>query len=211
MYSFKISVLTLKQIEQLAKIIKSDFISIDSLGRVYGCSNNVSVFFKLNQTFKVTTEDHTVVPVIFNVLDLKNFLKTKALTDMVTVYVRTGDFDIAKDGLESHMYLNLAFNQAFGLINVINRSHIEKFYHLEENEHFMEAVNRPSPKGGLMIPFSKNYQITIHKGMLPINKGDLIGLECIPLPDNNRFIAQFTISKKKGIVIDEYMVCLKLS
>ena len=216
MYTVKIPVLELKKIESIAKLLKSEYIYITELGQVFGCSNFNTVFYEINQELIVTAKDTrknkqedilTDINVIFNVLELKEYLKTALIGDDVDILVRTGDF-VTYNGLESRMYMQNMFTRA---INMLGYDSLTPgtVIDLTNHEAFNEAINLPASKGNSLVVFDKDHQITIHKGMLPINKGDKTSLTLHDVR-SDRFLAVFTITKKHNIMIRVYMYCLFL-
>ena len=67
-------------------------------------------------------------------------------------------------------------------------------------------INSSASKGNFFIKLTDDCIISLYKGLLPVNKSDDILIRIRKLDDKFNFI-NFSILKKKSIVIDVYMKC----
>lgn len=220
MFITKISALKLKEVESIAKLLKSELIYINRHGWIYGLSNFESVLFSINQRLIVTNVDGVPINVVFNVLDLKNFLKTVLPYSEVNVFTWCGDYKFPppsefkykpEDMLESKMkYMDL-FEKASEYISR------DKFIygpsltinHLETDESFISAISQPATKGSTLFKFDEHNMLYVHKGIIPFNKSDSINLT-IRDTEHGKQLVTFEVVKKKDIKIIVDMYTLKL-
>ena len=205
MFTVTTSVLKLKEIETLAKTMKSELIYINDYHQVFGISAGMSVYQMIRNTFV-----DFPVPVILNVLELKNLLTTKILSDSVTIQWGP-QYSALYTDIESKLFYKNNIDRCISTIDEIVSTVPVSFsrLNLQNDEDFQRIINSPATKGNGFYKLDDKYVMSLHKGMLPLNKSDIVSVEIRDI-NSREFLATFDIVKKKNIVIQNHVKYLNL-
>lgn len=178
-------------------------IYINNFGQVYGVDRNLYIFKKLNYTIPFP------IPVVFDCNELVNLIKGKTLSDKVTIQWGAQYTPLVSD-IESKLYMQNTLDILIDKIRQIPKycTLIESIRNLERFDIFNEAINVPADRGNsfinLMPKSNTRCIISIHKGLLPVNKSDIINANIYSI--TNRFnVIVYEIIKKKNVVINVYI------
>lgn len=205
MFTVTTSVLKLKEIETLAKTMKSELIYINDYHQVFGISAGMSVYQMIRNAFV-----DFPVPVILNVLELKNLLTTKILSDSVTIQWGP-QYSALYTDIESKLFYKNNIDRCISTIDEIVSTVPVSFsrLNLQNDEDFQRIINSPATKGNGFYKLDDKYVMSLHKGMLPLNKSDIVSVEIRDI-NSREFLATFDIVKKKNIVIQNHVKYLNL-
>lgn len=205
MFTVTTLVLKLKEIETLAKTMKSELIYINDYHQVFGISAGLSVYQMIRNAFV-----DFPVPVILNVLELKNLLTTKILSDSITIQWGP-QYSALYTDIESKLFYKNSIDHCISTIDKIISTTPVSFsrLNLQNDEDFQRIINSPATKGNGFYKLDDKYIMSLHKGMLPLNKSDIVSVEIRDI-NSREFLATFDIVKKKNIVIQNHVKYLNL-
>ena len=192
MYTITISALKLNEILTAAKTMKCEYIYINEYGQTYGI-DGFYIYKRLNMFIEVTNE-------------LINLLKTKTLNDQVSIQWGS-QYSILTEEIESKLFLKNQIDSQLSIINSLLQLPVStEISDIKQNPVYTEMINSSASKGNFFIKLTDDCIISLYKGLLPVNKSDDILIRIRKLDDKFNFI-NFSILKKKSIVIDVYMKC----
>lgn len=199
MYTITISALKLNEILTAAKIMKCEYIYINEYGQIYGI-DGFYIYKRLNMFIEVP------IPLILVTNELINLLKTKTLNDQVSIQWGS-QYSILTEEIESKLFLKNQIDSQLSIINSLLQLPVStEISDIKQNPVYTEMVNSSASKGNFFIKLTDDCIISLYKGLLPVNKSDDILVRIRKLDDKFNFI-NFSILKKKSIVIDVYMKC----
>lgn len=149
------------------------------------------------------------VPMVLSCLELRNLLKTKVLTDLISIgwgpdgYIQTVD-------IRSYLYLKNTLDEKIAKMNrvIYATPPIKRYSSMENNDEFMSILNAPAALGAKLFKLD-NYILTLFKGLLPNAKSDKIDLYIYPYTANSD-LYRYIIYKKGNININVCCIALKL-
>ena len=199
MYTITISALKLNEILTAAKTMKCEYIYINEYGQIYGI-DGFYIYKRLNTFIKVP------IPLILVTNELINLLKTKTLNDQVSIQWGS-QYSILTEEIESKLFLKNQIDSQLSIINSLLQLPVStEISDIKQNPVYTEMINSSASKGNFFIKLTDDCIISLYKGLLPVNKSDDILVRIRKLDDKFNFI-NFSILKKKSIVIDVYMKC----
>ena len=199
MYTITISALKLNEILTAAKTMKCEYIYINEYGQIYGI-DGFYIYKRLNMFIEVP------IPLILVTNELINLLKTKTLNDQVSIQWGS-QYSILTEEIESKLFLKNQIDSQLSIINSLLQLPVStEISDIKQNPVYTEMVNSSASKGNFFIKLTDDCIISLYKGLLPVNKSDDILIRIRKLDDKFNFI-NFSILKKKSIVIDVYMKC----
>lgn len=199
MYTITISALKLNEILTAAKTMKCEYIYINEYGQTYGI-DGFYIYKRLNMFIEVP------IPLILVTNELINLLKTKTLNDQVSIQWGS-QYSILTEEIESKLFLKNQIDSQLSIINSLLQLPVStEISDIKQNPVYTEMVNSSASKGNFFIKLTDDCIISLYKGLLPVNKSDDILIRIRKLDDKFNFI-NFSILKKKNIVIDVYMKC----
>ena len=199
MYTITISALKLNEILTAAKTMKCEYIYINEYGQKYGI-DGFYIYKRLNMFIEVP------IPLILVTNELINLLKTKTLNDQVSIQWGS-QYSILTEEIESKLFLKNQIDSQLSIINSLLQLPVStEISDIKQNPVYAEMINSSASKGNFFIKLTDDCIISLYKGLLPVNKSDDILIRIRKLDDKFNFI-NFSILKKKSIVIDVYMKC----
>ena len=199
MYTITISALKLNEILTAAKTMKCEYIYINEYGQIYGI-DGFYIYKRLNMFIEVP------IPLILVTNELINLLKTKTLNDQVSIQWGS-QYSILTEEIESKLFLKNQIDSQLSIINSLLQLPVStEISDIKQNPVYAEMINSSASKGNFFIKLTDDCIISLYKGLLPVNKSDDILVRIRKLDDKFNFI-NFSILKKKSIVIDVYMKC----
>ena len=199
MYTITISALKLNEILTAAKTMKCEYIYINEYGQIYGI-DGFYIYKRLNMFIEVP------IPLILVTNELINLLKTKTLNDQVSIQWGS-QYSILTEEIESKLFLKNQIDSQLSIINSLLQLPVStEISDIKQNPVYTEMINSSASKGNFFIKLTDDCIISLYKGLLPVNKSDDILIRIRKLDDKFNFI-NFSILKKKSIVIDVYMKC----
>lgn len=201
----------LRQLLEEVKVLKADYVTIryeSSYGKYIALGTDPSVVFIKWILLKYDYKDLLVQG--FNMKDLTTFMKLVENEDNVQIYGNTlvnlsrnmgvQIFDYRVDNLIRNSFDNTRPN----MDNSLKRYDI-----LTDNTAFNLAIAGKAGDGCSILNIL-GYPIAIYSSLLPINKGDVTELNIYDIKDEPTFIAEFTITKKKNVVVHALIRYLKV-
>lgn len=202
MYTMTISALKLNEILTAAKTMKCEYIYINEYGQTYGI-DGFYIYKRLNVFIKVP------IPLVLVTNELVNLLKTKTLNDQVSIQWGS-QYSILVKELESKLYLKNQIDSQIQIINSLLQIPVSvEISNIKQNPVYEEMINSSASKGNFFIQLTDDCIISLYKGLLPVNKSDGILIKIRKLDNKFNFI-EFSILKKKSVVINVYMKCCVL-
>ena len=199
MYTITISALKLNEILTAAKTMKCEYIYINEYGQIYGI-DGFYIYKRLNMFIEVP------IPLILVTNELINLLKTKTLNDQVSIQWGS-QYSILTEEIESKLFLKNQIDSQLSIINSLLQLPVStEISDIKQNPVYAEMINSSASKGNFFIKLTDDCIISLYKGLLPVNKSDDILVRIRKLDDKFNLI-NFSILKKKSIVIDVYMKC----
>lgn len=199
MYTITISALKLNEILTAAKTMKCEYIYINEYGQIYGI-DGFYIYKRLNMFIKVP------IPLILVTNELVNLLKTKTLNDQVSIQWGS-QYSILTKEIESKLFLKNQVDSQISIINSLLQLPVStEIRDIKQNPIYTEMINSSASKGNFFIKLTDDCIVSLYKGLLPVNKSDDILVRIRKLDDRFNFI-NFSILKKRSIVIDVYMKC----
>lgn len=197
----------LQSLNNIIKLLKSDYIYITQTGVVYGFKDDFTVIREIN----ININD--IDTCIIRSLDFTNMIKAKAQSIIVKSGCKSELIPYGFGGkadaniLYSGMYLKNTLDRIIASKNFIKETgHI--IYtnpNFEQDPGFKEICSMPSSKGSMLLP---NYGLYVYKGLVPFGAKDQVGLTLIQ--HGQQTLAMFEVFKPKGIKIDTYINYLNL-
>ncbi len=195
--------MTANAIEELleySKALKCDIIRVRNK-TIYGTDNNFIHLRVIKSKF-----NHEFPDMIFYLKDFTEFIKQ--MTDYIELAIDI-PIDISNFLTIHYEYTDLFDNliksvehHVFHLISLYNED-------LKSNDDFNKINSMKAGDGIGLLKLSERYILTLYNGLLPINKSDKVEVNIRDI-DNYRYLANFTIIKKK-FSIDIYFMYLFLT
>jgi len=191
----------LKELITEAKKIKSDIIYIRPDGNIYGTDIN---FFHL----KSSTTSILGFELCYLSKDMDAFIKN--IDDIaVEKIIINGINMIAENGAVVQVLnpfsINEINNKIIRLSYMINNPIIYTNESLQEDDVFQSIISLKTSDGSTIYKIDYIYMMSVFKTLLPINKGDKVLLNIIDI-GQERFLSNFTVVKKKNVIINIYYI-----
>lgn len=219
MYITNLSGSILTEISNIIKLLKSDFLYIQTNNQIYksvlyGNTFGFNKDFTIIRTTNVKV-NNDLMPMIIRALDFNALMKTNldpipmqwgSKSELISVGF--GNVSYANT-LYSGLYLqNELDNRILHLQQTIVQGNcLLNIEHFHENPKFKEAIELPASKGCTYLP---EFGITVYKGFIPLGAKDDLHFRLYSL-DNLSFTADFEISKPKGVIVHSYVNYLNLN
>ena len=208
-----VEVTLLNKLLDVVKIYKTEIIFLDIDGRIYGFDEDLSYVVESNITIEIP--EYLTIPLIFKTLDFKNFMKERegfSSTTFNVEYANRYFLSESKYRLMSmvYLYMDLTYliTKARIVVYGISDSPNLRIIDAQTDQQFKEMLKTKASVGTVKLNYS-GYKMIINKSFYAINSSDKVTIDIFE-DICNTFLARFTIVKKGGIVMTQYIKFLHI-
>ena len=198
----------LNKLLDIIKIYKTEIIFVDLDGKVYGYDSELNYMVESNIILDLSEWEGYHIPLIFECLEFKNFMKDKENVEIIKVeYGNQYFLSDSEYRLKSLVYLYSKLN-SINNIAFEPRVGCESYLDVQSEPQFINMIKAKASVGAVKIQYG-NHKMIVMKSLYSINSSDKVDIHIYNV-NHACFNTEFVIKKKGNITLKQHMKFLSI-